>query len=92
MGRTGEREREGKTLGDSWNSLGMTYSKVDLGQLERFEQFEVTEAGPGAVTRLWVGQNWVSKGCWMPEASPPVLPEWGHFLPAHSSPLNVQTI
>ena len=47
MGRTGEREREGKTLGDSWNSLGMTYSKVDLGQLERIEQFEMTEAGPG---------------------------------------------
>ena len=47
MGRTGEREREGKTLGDSRNSLGMTYSKVDLGQLQRFEQFEVTEAGPG---------------------------------------------
>ena len=47
MGRTGEREREGKTLGDSWNSQGMTYSKVDLGQLEGIEQFEVTEAGPG---------------------------------------------
>ena len=41
-----ERERR-EDVGDSWNSLGMTYSKVDLGQLERIEQFEMTEAGPG---------------------------------------------